>query len=146
MSDKEEDKVGKVEEKVYSAFLSDDEKAKLKEQALKELDAENKKRISEEYKASIKSDAKKKALFKNAKEGENAEGLVPVFIDLPAVSECIRLDGTCFYPGRSYNVLPEVRAVLEEIMFKGQTHEDEVSGRKDSNFGRAKRNDRATVR
>ncbi len=141
--DKEEDK--KLEEKVHSAFLTDEEKKKIEIQALKEIDEENKKQVAADYKASIKAAAKKKALLKDAKEGEDGDGLIPVFIDLPSVSECIRLDGVAFYPGRTYNVLPEVRAVLEEIMFKGQAHEDEVSGRKDSNFGRRKRNDRARV-
>ncbi len=142
----DKDEIEKVEKKAHSAFLSDAEKNKLEREALAELDAENKKQISKDFKESIKSAAKKKALFKDAATGADEEGLVPVFIDLPSVSECIRLDGTCFYPGRTYNVLPTVRDVLEEIMFRGQTHEDEVSGRKDSNFGRAKRNDRARTR
>lgn len=136
----------KIEEKVHSAFLTDEEKEKIKAQALREIDEENKKQVAADYKASIKAEAKKKLLFKDAEMGTASDGLVPVFIDLPAVSECIRLDGVCFYPGRTYNVLPKVRDVLEEVMFKGQVHEDEVSGRKDSNFGRKKRNDRATVR
>lgn len=128
-----------LEIKVQDAFLTEEEKTKLRREALAEVDAENKKRIAAEYKAAIKADAKKKLLFKDAASGANEQGLVPVFIELPAVSDCIRIDGTAFYPGRKYNVTPELREVLLEVMGRGESHEDEVSGRKDSNLGRKKR-------
>lgn len=139
MDDKKlEDK--KLEDKIHSTFLSDEEKEKIKQQVEKELDAENKKKVTDDYRASLKAEAKKKSLFKNAKPGETADGLVPIFIDLPKVTECIRLDGVAYYPGRTYNVTPGVRDVICEMMSKGQAHEDEVSGRKDSNFLRKKAN------
>lgn len=127
------DKDKELEENVHSSFLSDDEKEKIKQQVLKELDAENKKKVAADYKAELIAAAKKKALFKDAKPGTDADGFVPVFIDLPKVAECIRLDGTSYHPGRTYNVLPAVRDVILDIMSKGKNHEDEVSGRKDSN-------------
>lgn len=127
-----------IEKNTYSTFLSDEEKEKIKKQALKELDDENKKKVAEDYKASVKAEAKRKILLKDAKPGETVDGLVSVFIDLPKVAECIRLDGTAYYPMRTYNVLPSVRDVILDIMSKGRNHEDEVSGRKDSNQYRTK--------
>lgn len=132
----EEDK--KLVDAVHSAFLTEEEKEKIQKQVLKELDEENKKRVAKDYKDSLMAAAKKKALFKDAKSGENEHGLVPIFIDLPKVSECIRLDGTAYYPGRTYNVLPDVRSTILEIMHRGQAHEDEVTGRKDSNSIRSR--------
>lgn len=128
------------DKKTSSSFLSDDEKEKIQLQVQKELEVENKKKLTDDYKASLKAEARKKELFKNAKTGESKEGLVPIFIDLPKVSECIRLDGVAFYPGHTYNVTPEVRETLAEIMGRGQNHEDEILGRKDSNFLRRKSN------
>jgi hypothetical protein len=118
-----------IEKKVHSTFLSDAEKEKIREQVEKELDAENKKKVAADYKASLISAAKKKALFADAKQGESEDGLVPIFIDLPAVSECVRLDGVAFYPGRTYNVTPQVRDVINEIMHRGREHEDSISGK-----------------
>lgn len=131
--DNKEDDLKEKEKKIFSSVLTDEEKDKLKNQALKELDEENKKKISQEYKDTVKAEAKRKALFKDAKSGENENGLVPIFVDLPKVAECIRLDGVAYYPGRTYNVLPQVREVILDIMHRGKMHEDEVSGRKDSN-------------
>lgn len=139
MADKK-DEEKKIEAKVHDTFLTEDEKAEIKAEALKEVDDENKEQVKADYKAKIKAEATRKSLFKNAKKGEKGEGLVPVYIDIPKVSDCIRLDGACFYPGITYNVSPEVAEVLNEVMGKGQNHEDEVSGRKDSNFGRRKSN------
>lgn len=132
------DEMEKKKEDILSSVLSEDEKIKIKAQALKELDEENKKKLAQEYKDSIKAEAKKKALLKDAKPGETADGLVPIFIDLPKVAECIRLDGVAFYPGRTYNVTPQQREVILECMHRGQTHEDIVSGRKDPNQYRNK--------
>lgn len=139
MADKDDKK---LEEKVFSTFLSDEEKLKIQKEVEFELDAENKKKVAKEYKDGLISAAKKKALMRDAKHGEDGDGLVSVFIDLPSVTECIRLDGIAYYPGRSYNVTPEVRAVLEECMHRGQVHEDEVSGRKDSNAYRTRKQQR----
>ena len=143
MDNKTEDKNSSLEEKakdIHAAFLSEDEKEKIRRQVQKELDDENKKKLADDYKATLKSEAKKKALFKNAKTGQAEEGLVPIFIDLPKVSECIRLDGVAFYPGHTYNVTPAVRETIAEIMGRGQIHEDEILGRKDSNFLRRRSN------
>jgi hypothetical protein len=121
------------EDKVTSAdFLSQEEKEKIQAQVKKELDAENLKKIKDDYKAQLISEAKtaaRKALLKDAKEGEDENGLVPVFIDLPLVSECIRLDGVAYYPGRTYNVTVAVREIMLEIMGRGQSHENEISGK-----------------
>ncbi len=126
------------ENQIFSSVLTEEEKDKIKKQALKELDDENKKLLADEYKNTIKKEAKRKALMKDAKPGETADGLVPIFIDLPKVAECIRLDGVAYYPGRTYNVLPSVREVILDIMHKGKEHEDEVSGRKDTSQFRKK--------
>lgn len=123
------DKDKELENKVHSTFLSDDEKEKIQQQVIKELDAENKKKVAADYKASLVAAAKKKALFADAKQGESEDGLVPVFVDLPPVSECIRLDGVAFYPGRTYHVLPAVRDVILDMMYKGREHEDSISGK-----------------
>lgn len=124
-----ETKEEKLVKDVHSTFLSDAEKEKIREQVEKELDAENKKKVAADYKATLISEAKRKAFFRNAKEGEDADGLVPVFIDLPAVSECIRLDGVAFFPGRTYNVTPGVRETILEVMGKGREHEDSINGK-----------------
>lgn len=113
------------------SFLSVEEKEKIKIQVEKEIELEAKKKAQADYKANLMAAAKKKALMRDAKEGENGDGLVSIFIDLPSVAECIRLDGTAFYPGRTYNVLPAVRDTLLEIMYRGKEHEDEVSGKKE---------------
>lgn len=134
--DKDKDKTLPLEEKVHSAFLSDEEKEKIRQEVVEELDAENKKRVADDYKKTLISAAKRKALLKDAVEGDTGNGLVPVFIDLPKVSECIRIDGTSYHPGRTYNVLPATRELILEIMHRGNQHEDEVTGRKDSNAGR----------
>lgn len=143
MDDTKKIEAEKIEDKtktILANSLSDEEKEKIKQQVEKELDVENKKRLSDDYKATLKAEAKKKALFKNAKPGETADGLVSVFVDLPSVSECIRLDGVAYYPGHTYNVTPSVREVLCEVMARGEAHEDEVKGRTDSNRARKKSN------
>lgn len=145
MSEDKKDELKKLEEQVTSSFLTEEEKDKIRKQALKEIDEENKKRISEEFKASIKAEVKKKALFKNAKPGESADGLVSIHVDLPKVAECIRLDGVCYYPGHTYNVTPAVRDVIMEVMQRGFNHEDEVKGRKDANEYRRKSSVTASI-
>lgn len=114
---------------IHSAFLSDEEKDKIQKQVLKELDDENKKRVAADYKASLISAAKKKALHRDASEGTDGNGLVPIFIDLPTSSECIRIDGVAYYPDRTYNVTPAARELMLEIMGRGRSHEDEISGK-----------------
>ena len=116
--------------------LTDEEKQKIEQQVEKELEAEAKKKLQADYKAGLVAAAKKKSILKDAKQGEDIDGLVPIFIDLPPVSECIRLDGVAFYPGRTYNVLPAVRDTINEIMFRGKDHEDEVSGKKEKERAR----------
>lgn len=127
-------------EKIFSGLLSEDEKAKIKSEALAEVAAEAKKKLAEEYKKSIKDEATKKALMSDAKTNGKGDKLQAIFIDLPAVAECIRLNGVAYYPGRTYQVTQDVAEVLSEIMGRGFAHEDEVSGRKDANAGRNKRN------
>jgi hypothetical protein len=126
------DKKDELEQKakdIHTSFLSDEQKEKIKLEVEKELDAENRKKIAADYKASLISAAKKKALFADAKAGENADGLVPIYIELPAVSECVRLDGVAYYPGKTYHVKPEVRAVILEVMHRGREHEDTLNGK-----------------
>lgn len=135
MADKTE-----VREKAFSAVLSDEEKAKIQKQVERELDEENRKAIATAYKEKLKTEARKRALAKDSDPGADAEGLVPIFIDIPRVSDCIRLDGRPYYPGKTYHVTPAVKATLEEIMFRGQEHEDEISDRKNSNQYRRKMN------
>lgn len=135
--DEIEDKIAKV----HSAVLTEDEKAKIKAQVEKELDAEAKKQISDDYKATLKAAAKKKALFKDAAPGADEEGLVRVKIDPSLKSECIRLDGTCYYPGRTYSVTPGVADVLSEVMGRGEDHDNEITGRKNPNQYRKQRRD-----
>lgn len=132
--DKTEDKSEK--KAVDPAILSDETKEKIRQKVEKNLAAEAQKKLEAEYEAALVSEAKRKQLLKDAKPGETADGLVPIFIDLPKVSECIRLDGVAFYPERTYNVLPAVRETILEIMGRGEAHEDEVNGRKDSNAAR----------
>lgn len=116
----------KLEDKVHSAFLSEDEKEKIQQQVIKELDAENKKQVVADYKATLIKAAKKKALFHDAEEGLNEDGLVPIFISLTSVSECIRIDGKQFSPGHTYNVTPAVRDVILECMGRGREHEESL--------------------
>ncbi len=117
----------KIEDKNNNpSLLSAEEKEKIAAQVEKELEAEAKKKASADYKAQLISKAKKKELFQNAKEGENEDGLVPVFIDLPPVSECIRLDGRQYDPGKTYYVTKEVQAVILEVMGRGREHEESL--------------------
>lgn len=109
--------------------LTDAEKKSIEAQAKKEIAATVKKKLRAEYKASFIAEQEKKNLFSSAEQGELKEGLVPVFVDLPSVAECIRLDGVAFHPGRTYNVLPGVRAQILEIMGRGQDHEDSLNGK-----------------
>lgn len=125
-------------EELKKPILSQEEKDKIKKEALAELEAENKKKAENEYKEQIKQEAKKKATFKDAKPGEGKNGLIPVFIDLPRSAEVIRLDGTVFYPGRTYNVKPDVADVLFDIMHRTAKHEDEIRGNGTDNFYRKK--------
>jgi len=123
------DKNKELENKVHGAFLSDEEKLKIQKEVEEQLDKENKKKVADDYRQSLIAEAKRKALLSDAKSGSSTEGLVPVFVDLPAVSECIRLDGMAYYPGRTYNVTPEVASVINEIMHRGREHEDSLNGK-----------------
>lgn len=107
-------------------LLTEEEKIKLKAEAEKELEIELKKKAKEDYKAAVKSVAKKKELMKDAPERADDENLVPVFISLPKVAECIRIDGRAFHHGRTYHVTEEVRATLLEIMGRGEQHEESL--------------------
>jgi hypothetical protein len=136
-------KIESAEKKVFST-LSDEDKQKIEKQVERELEEEAIKKAKDEYKKSLIAEKTKKALFKDGKSGEGV-GLVPVLIDLPPFSDAIRLDGTAYYHGRTYNVTPEVAATMYEIMHRGKEHEDEVKGRKDSNRLRSKRADFARM-
>lgn len=122
-----------LEEEVHATFLSDKEKEKIRLEVIKEIEIETKQKVAADYKAKLMSDAKRKALLKDALPGQDADGLVPVFVDLPKVSEAIRLDGISYYHGHTYNVTPQVRDVINEAMFRGRAHEDEINGRTNSN-------------
>lgn len=110
-------------------LLSDEDKQKIKLQVEKELEAEAEKKAKADYKAELIATAKKKALFSAAKDGANEDGLVPVYVDLPSVSDCIRLDGVAYFPNKTYYVTPEVRDVILETMFRGRQHEDSLNGK-----------------
>lgn len=115
---------------IQAGVLSDVEKENIEKEVQQQLEDEAKTAAEEKYRNELLKAAKKKALMKDAKPGDPDEkGLVAVFIDLPPVSECIRLDGTSYYPGRTYNVLPEVREVILECMGRGQEHEDSINGK-----------------
>jgi hypothetical protein len=122
------DKNADLEEKVHSAFLTEAEKLKIQKEVEEQLDKENKKKVADDYRDSLIQKAKKKALLSDAKSG-SAEGLVPVYIELPAVSECIRIDGAAYYPGRTYNVKPAVKELILEIMHRGAEHENSLNGK-----------------
>ncbi len=107
-------------------LLSDEEKEKIKLQVEKELEVEAKKKATADYKAGLVAAAKKKELHSKAEEGTNEDGLVPVFIDLPPVSDCIRLDGRQYDPGKTYYVTKEVQAVIMECMGRGREHEESL--------------------
>jgi hypothetical protein len=127
-----------IAETAHDAFLSDEEKAKIKIQVEEELDAENKKKVAADYKAQLKAEAKKAAAIKNAKPGESAEGLVPLFIDLAPGAQALRIEGVCYHPGITYHVTPAQRDSMLDMMHKGHNHESEVRGTKNSNQYRPK--------
>lgn len=115
---------------VNASLLSDAEKENIEKEVQQHLEDEAKSEAEEKYRNDLLKAAKKRALMKDAKAGDpNEDGLVAVFVDLPPVSECIRLDGTSYYPGRTYHVLPVVREVILECMGRGQEHEDSINGK-----------------
>ncbi len=115
---------------INASLLSDAEKEIIAAEVAQQIEDEAKEKATEKYRKELLLAAKKKELMKDAKPGDPDEnGLVPVFVDLPRVSECIRLDGVAFYPGRTYNVLPEVKAVILECMARGREHEDSLNGK-----------------
>jgi len=109
--------------------LSEDEKKAIEKVVEKELLAADKHKQRADYKAKVVAEKKRKKLFRDAKPGEAKDGLVPIFVDLPSVSECIRIDGTAFYPGRTYNVRPPVRELILEMMGRGLDHEHSLNGK-----------------
>lgn len=112
------------------SLLSDEEKQKIADQVRKELDKEAKDKASAKYKKSVMDAEKKKAILKDAKPGDpDDKGLVPIFLTLPSVSECIRLDGVPYYPNRMHYVTPAVRDTLLEIMGRGAEHEEQINGK-----------------
>jgi hypothetical protein len=130
MSKNDKDKELDKAKVVNASLLSDAEKENIEKEVQQQLEDEAKAEAEEKYRDKLIKDAKRKALMKDAKPGDpNADGLVAVFIDLPPVSECIRLDGTAYYPGRTYNVKPDVREVILECMARGQEHEDSINGK-----------------
>lgn len=110
--------------------LSEEEKEVIRKKVEKKLEKEARDRASDSFEKELITKAKKKELMKDAKAGDPDEnGLVPVFIDLPGVSECIRLDGIAYYPQRMYYVSPEKRDVILECMGRGREHEDSLNGK-----------------
>lgn len=116
-------------------ILTDEEKDKLRAEAAKEVEAENKKRAKDEYKAAAKAVLNKKKLLSDA---PSEEGLEPVYVNLTSVSDCVRLDGKAYYHGRTYHVTPEVKAVLLDAMGQGQKHEESLmdKGEKENAYRR----------
>jgi hypothetical protein len=115
---------------VDPSLLSDAEKDKISDQVKKEIEKESHDKAAADYKQSLKLAAKKRQLMSDAKKGDSDEdGLVPIFIELPSVTECIRLDGRAYYPGHTYNVTPAVREVILECMGRGMEHEDTLNGK-----------------
>lgn len=109
-----------------SSVLSVEEKERIKAEAAKELLAEEKKQLKDDYKQTVKAQLKRKQILKDAPAKGEGEDLVSVYIDLPTVSECIRLDGRSYYPNRTYDVTPEVQSTLLEIMGRGRDHEESL--------------------
>lgn len=111
--------------------LSEKDRLKIEEEVKQQLDKENKKKIADEYRAHLIAEAKKKVLLSDADaNGDSSEkGLVPIYIDLPAVSDCIRIDGKAYYPNRTYKVTPERYADIAEMMHRGREHEDSLNGK-----------------
>lgn len=127
--------------------LSEEEKLKIEAQVADELAAEEKKKAEDDYHAKVKKDAKRKALLRDAKPGDpDADGLVPVYLTLPTVNECVRLDGNAYYPNKTHYVTPAVKAVLLEAMARGQEHEDSLNGKTSKeNINRRRNNTTATM-
>ncbi|MCK5603834.1 hypothetical protein KAR91_18240 [Candidatus Pacearchaeota archaeon] len=117
------------EQKEDALCLSEEEKLKIQAVVDKELAATAKQRLCADYKAGLIAEALKKKLFKDAKPGKTGDGLVPIFVNLPQTSNCVRIDGTAFYSDRTYNVLPGVRALILEMMGRGEDHEDSINGK-----------------
>jgi hypothetical protein len=115
---------------INSSLLSDEEKQKIQDEVAEEMAQDAKDKAVEVYRAKVKSDAKRKALIRDAKPGDpDEDGLVPVFLSLPSVNECVRLDGVAYYPNKTHYVTPNVRAVLLDAMARGQEHEDTLNGK-----------------
>lgn len=111
-------------------LLSDDDKEVIRKKVEKKLEKEARAKAEEEYEKKLTADLKRKELMKDAKPGDpNGDGLVPVFIDIPRVSDCIRIEGTAYYPQKIYYVTPDVRDVLNETMARGRDHEDSLNGK-----------------
>ena len=112
------------------SLLSDDEKAKIAAQLEKELEKEAKDKAAAAYKATLKAQAKKEEFLKDAKPGDpDDNGLVPLFLSLPGVSDCVRLDGRNYYPNKMHYVTPAVRDTLLEIIGRGVEHESQINGK-----------------
>lgn len=107
--------------------LSEDEMARLEEEAREEVEKELKADLAREYKENFKLNLKRKALFKDATD-EEGDGMVTILIDLPPFCPDIRLDGVRYFPGQTYTVGQAKAATLREVMARTYRHDDETSG------------------
>jgi hypothetical protein len=123
----------------FDVLLSKEEQTALKLEAEKEIAEEQKQLASDEFKAQIKNDLKKKNIFHDATEGDKSAGKITIFFDLPLMSPHAVLDGRRFVPGRTYNVNQGVAEVLQDIMQQNFRHEAELQGPEKMRSYRAKK-------
>ena len=110
--------------------LSDEQKEKIAAKVEAKLRKEAQAKAEEDYEKQLIAAAKRKELLKDAKPGDaNADGLVPVFISDVKAGDCIRVNGVAYYPRRIYQVTPQLRETLQEIMQRGRDHEDQINGK-----------------
>jgi len=111
-------------------LLTDEQKEKIAKKVAARLEKEAQAKAEDDYEKKLVADAKRTQLMRDAKPGDpDAEGLVPVFINIARNGDCIRVDGTAYYPQRVYNVTPNLRDVLLEIMDRGRDHEEQINGK-----------------
>jgi hypothetical protein len=108
--------------------LTEEEKAEIRADAKKEVARELKAEKIKAFKADEKQRLKKQVLFQHGKDetGENPE---LVFVQLAPHMPYIRLDNNVYYPNRAYRLSPAKAAVVKEQMYRGDLHDNEISGK-----------------
>lgn len=125
--------------------LSDEQKDKIAKKVKAKLEKEAQDKAEAEYEQQLIAEARQKEFFNDAEDGTDANGKVPVYIDLPKVADCIRLDGKAFYPQKIYYVTLAQLDVINETMWRGKEHEDSING-KGGAENRQRRTSNAIVR